>query len=148
MSRNPSSTAPATAPLPQGLVEPDAKVSSATFVAFTEGPAADASGSVYFSDIINNRIMKLSAEGKLSVFRADSGRTNGNIFDREGRLVSCEGSEMGPGGRRRPPGMSAGGRNGPKIASNGLNCASAGPAKVPTRTNSKAASSGRVIASA
>ena len=101
MSRNPSSTAPATAPLPQGLVEPDAKVSSATFVAFTEGPAADASGSVYFSDIINNRIMKLSAEGKLSVFRADSGRTNGNIFDREGRLVSCEGSEMGPGGRRR-----------------------------------------------
>jgi len=101
MSRNPSSTAPATAPLPQGLVEPDAKVCSATFVAFTEGPAADASGSVYFSDIINNRIMKLSAEGKLSVFRADSGRTNGNIFDREGRLVSCEGSEMGPGGRRR-----------------------------------------------
>jgi len=101
MSTNPKLEAPATAPLPEGLVEPGSKVSSATFIAFTEGPAADADGNVYFSDIINNRIMKLAADGKLSVFRADSGRTNGNMFDSEGRLVSCEGSEMGQGGRRR-----------------------------------------------
>ncbi len=101
MSTNPKLMVPATASLPEGLVEANSKVSSATFIAFTEGPAADADGNVYFSDIINNRIMKLSMDGKLSVFRADSGRTNGNMFDREGRLVSCEGSEMGPGGRRR-----------------------------------------------
>jgi gluconolactonase len=37
----------------------------------------------------------------VSVFRADSGRTNGNTFDAQGRLLSCEGSENGPGGRRR-----------------------------------------------
>ena len=101
MSTNGKLMAPATAPLPEGLVEANSKVSSAAVIAFTEGPAADAEGSVYFSDIINNRIMKLSADGQVSVFRADSGRTNGNMFDHEGRLVSCEGSEMGPGGRRR-----------------------------------------------
>lgn len=55
----------------------------------------------FSSDIINNRVMKLGADGRLSVFRADSGRTNGNLFDSRGRLVSCEGCEMGSGGRRR-----------------------------------------------
>jgi gluconolactonase len=88
-------------PLPEGVVDPNAKVAPATVLAFTEGPAADANGNIYFSDIINSRIMKLSAEGQLTVFRGDSGRTNGNIFDQGGRLVSCEGAEMGPGGRRR-----------------------------------------------
>jgi gluconolactonase len=43
----------------------------------------------------------MSPEGLISVFRADSGRTNGNTFDAEGRLISCEGAEFGPGGRRR-----------------------------------------------
>ena len=33
-------------------------VKPATTVAFLEGPAAAADGTVYFSDIINNRIMK------------------------------------------------------------------------------------------
>ena len=88
-------------PLPPGIVAPDAHVEQATYVAFLEGPAADAQGHVFFSDIRNNRIMRLSPDGTLDVFRADSGRTNGNVFDLEGRLVSCEGAEMGPGGRRR-----------------------------------------------
>jgi gluconolactonase len=56
---------------------------------------------LYFSDIAGNRILKLAPDGLVSVFRADSGRTNGNTFDAEGRLISCEGSEFGPGGRRR-----------------------------------------------
>ena len=56
-------------PLPEGLVDPNSKVTSATVIAFTEGPAADADGSIYFSDIINSRIMKLSSDGQLSVFR-------------------------------------------------------------------------------
>lgn len=92
---------PATAPLPQGLVPPNAQLATAAVIAFTEGPAADADGCVYFSDIINSRIMKLSADGQVSLLRADSGRTNGNLFDQQGRLVSCEGAEFGPGGRRR-----------------------------------------------
>ena len=58
-------------------------------------------GNVFFSDIAGNRILKMNAHGEVSVFRADSGRTNGNAFDAQGRLISCEGGEQGPGGRRR-----------------------------------------------
>jgi gluconolactonase len=44
--------------------------------------------------------MKMTPQNQVSVFRADSGRTNGNTFDAQGRLISCEGSEQGPGRRR------------------------------------------------
>lgn len=73
----------------------------AAFLAFTEGPAVDAVGNVFFSDILNNRILMLAAEGTLVVFREPSHRTNGQTFDREGRLLHCEGNEFGPGGGRR-----------------------------------------------
>lgn len=76
-------------------------VAVATSLAFTEGPAVHADGTVFFSDIENNRIMKLSPKGTRSVFREPSGRTNGNTFDQQGRLLHCEGAEFGPGGRRR-----------------------------------------------
>jgi gluconolactonase len=86
--------------LPSHLVA-ETKVGTVGFVAFTEGPAVDAEGNVFFSDIVNNRIMKRAANGALSVWRADSGRANGNMFDAQGRLVTCEGAEFGDGGRRR-----------------------------------------------
>ena len=86
--------------LPAGLVA-EAAVTPAACVAFTEGPAVDAEGNVFFSDIVNNRIMKRTPEGTVSVWRADSGRANGNMFDALGRLVTCEGAEFGDGGRRR-----------------------------------------------
>ncbi len=76
-------------------------VEAATFVSFLEGPAVDAHGTVYFSDIRGNRIMMLPADGELGIFREDAGRANGNVFDRQGRLVTCEGAEHGPRGRRR-----------------------------------------------
>jgi gluconolactonase len=76
------------------------KVDIAATVCFLEGPAVDADGNVFFSDIAGNRIMKMDPGGRLSVFRADSGRTNGNCFDARGRLISCEGGEQGPGRRR------------------------------------------------
>lgn len=79
------------------VIEP----ASATSLAFTEGPAVDADGTVYFSDIENNRVMKLSPDGRRSVFREPSGRTNGQTFDQQGRLLHCEGAEFGPGGARR-----------------------------------------------
>jgi gluconolactonase len=64
--------------------------------AFTEGPAADPNGDIYFSDIPNNRIHKWAVEaGKLSTFREDSGGSNGLYFDKKGNLLACEG-----GGRR------------------------------------------------
>jgi len=89
------------APLPAGLVESGSRVARAALVAFTEGPAADAAGNVFFSDIQNDRILKLSSAGELSEFRTGAGRANGNMFDHDGRLVTCEGAEFGPGGRRR-----------------------------------------------
>jgi gluconolactonase len=39
--------------------------------------------------------------GATTVWRADSGRSNGLLFDGSGRLLACEGNEFGPLGRRR-----------------------------------------------
>ena len=86
-------------PLPRGVET--AGVKAATLLAFTEGPAVDAEGNVYFSDIISNRIWKLAPDGSRTIFREPSHRTNGQTFDREGRLYHCEGAEFGPGGGRR-----------------------------------------------
>ena len=41
----------------------------AAAVAFTEGPAVDQEGNVYFTDVINQRIMKLGRDGVLSIYR-------------------------------------------------------------------------------
>lgn len=57
---------------------------------FTEGPAADAEGNVFFSDIPNSRIHKVDTEGKLSIFREPSNHTNGTMFNAAGELVCCE----------------------------------------------------------
>lgn len=88
-------------PLPATSLVPDAKVQVAAGVCFLEGPAVDAAGNVYFSDIAGSRILKMDTQGTVTTFRAESGRTNGNTLDAEGRLISCEGAENGPGGRRR-----------------------------------------------
>lgn len=58
---------------------------------FTEGPAADAQGNIYFSDIPNNRIHKWTLDGELSTFRENSGGANGLYFDKDGNLLACEG---------------------------------------------------------
>src|SRR4029077_3722972 len=87
-------------PLPPGLVAPDTIAEAVGTAAFLEGPAVDKDGNVFFSDIAGNRIMKMDPKGQISVWRADSGRTNGNCFDAQGRLISCEGGEQGPGRRR------------------------------------------------
>ena len=58
---------------------------------FTEGPAADAKGNIFFTDIPNNRIHKWSPEGALSTFRDNSGGANGLKFDKFGNLLACEG---------------------------------------------------------
>jgi gluconolactonase len=91
------------ASIPAEFLESDAAFSPATTIAFTEGPAAAADGGVLFSDIANNRIMRFdSRAGEQTVFRQPSGRTNGLLFDAEGRLLACEGNEWGEddGGRR------------------------------------------------
>jgi gluconolactonase len=58
---------------------------------FTEGPVWFGDlNCLLWSDIPSNRIMRLTAGGQVSVFRADSGHANGNTRDRQGRLVTCE----------------------------------------------------------
>ena len=60
-------------------------------VAFTEGPAWHPDGNVYFSDIANSRIMRRDRTGQIHIYRTPSGRTNGLLFDHQGRLLCCEG---------------------------------------------------------
>ncbi len=60
-----------------------------TGFAFTEGPAVDAEGTVYFTDIPNNRIHKLDTKGQLSVFAEPSGHCNGLMVVGD-RLLACE----------------------------------------------------------
>jgi gluconolactonase len=74
----------------QRIIAPGATVEKlAEGFLFTEGPAADRSGNVYFTDQPNNRILKYSVEGELSVFLDNSGRANGLYFDKEDVLFSC-----------------------------------------------------------
>jgi gluconolactonase len=56
---------------------------------FTEGPAADAQGNVYFTDQPNNKILKWSIDGKLSTFMENAGRSNGLYFDNDGNILAC-----------------------------------------------------------
>ncbi|MHC4993563.1 MAG: SMP-30/gluconolactonase/LRE family protein [Planctomycetota bacterium] len=60
---------------------------------FTEGPAADPSGAVYFTDIPNNRIHKWNPDGKITTFLENSGGTNGLYFDARGQLLGCAGGD-------------------------------------------------------
>ena len=56
---------------------------------FTEGPAADAAGNVYFTDQPNDRILRWSVAGELSTFLQPAGRSNGLYFDKKDRLWAC-----------------------------------------------------------
>ncbi|WP_308461639.1 SMP-30/gluconolactonase/LRE family protein [Hymenobacter sp. NBH84] len=56
---------------------------------FTEGPAVDRQGNVFFTDQPNNTIWQYDTSGKLSLFMADAGRANGMYFDAKGHLLAC-----------------------------------------------------------
>ena len=60
---------------------------------FTEGPAVDAEGNVYFTDIPNHLILIWTLEGQLDTFRVNSGRANGLYFDKDENLLACEGEK-------------------------------------------------------
>ena len=58
---------------------------------FTEGPAVDHEGNVFFADVAKNRIYKVDARsGKPAVFREDAGGTSGLMFGRDGRLYAAQ----------------------------------------------------------
>ncbi len=82
--------APTAAAENSGIIAPGAKVEKlADGFKFTEGPAADAEGNVFFTDQPNDRILKWNVDGKLSTFMQPCGRSNGLCFDAEGNLWAC-----------------------------------------------------------
>ncbi len=56
---------------------------------FTEGPAVDKEGNIFFTDQPNDKIWKYDTEGQLSVFLDKTGRSNGMYFDKKGNLITA-----------------------------------------------------------
>ncbi len=60
---------------------------------FTEGPAVNDAGDLFFTDIPNNRIHKVDTDGNVSVFAEDSGAANGLMFGSDGMLYACRNAD-------------------------------------------------------
>lgn len=60
---------------------------------FTEGPATDAKGNVYFTDVPESKIYKIDLEGKVTIFDDKAQRSSGLMFGADGRLYSCRGGD-------------------------------------------------------
>lgn len=61
---------------------------------FTEGPAVDKEGNVYFTDVRQDKIHKIDhATGKVTLFKEQSGGCNGLMFGGDGRLYACQGKK-------------------------------------------------------
>lgn len=61
---------------------------------FTEGPAVDRDGNVFFTDQPNDRILRWDASsGKITDWQKPAGRANGTYFDQSGNLVACADDE-------------------------------------------------------
>lgn len=69
-----------------------ALVERAAGYGFVEGPAVDATGALFFTDLGNGTINVLGADGATSVYRSSrADAANGLAFDGQGRLYACEG---------------------------------------------------------
>lgn len=57
---------------------------------FTEGPATDKFGNIFFTDQPNDKIYKWAANnGQITLFQSNTGRANGMYFDENGYLIAC-----------------------------------------------------------
>ena len=57
---------------------------------FTEGPAVDKDGNVFFTDQPNDKIYRWDANsGQVTLFLHGTGRSNGMAFDKNGDLIAC-----------------------------------------------------------
>jgi len=75
-----------------GLVAPGATVKEVqSGFNGTEGPATDADGNVWFTEVFGQKIDKWSwKDGKVTLYRENTGKANGMMFDAKGNLVICE----------------------------------------------------------
>jgi sugar lactone lactonase YvrE/enterochelin esterase-like enzyme len=60
---------------------------------FTEGPATNAAGEVFFNDIPASKTYKVALDGKVTEFLADTKKANGAAFGPDGRLYQVAGTE-------------------------------------------------------
>jgi sugar lactone lactonase YvrE len=60
---------------------------------FTEGPAVNAKGEVFFTDGPNSKIHKIGLDGKVTEFAADTKRASGQAFGPDGRLYAVTGEK-------------------------------------------------------
>jgi sugar lactone lactonase YvrE/enterochelin esterase-like enzyme len=58
---------------------------------FTEGPAVNAKGEVFFNDVPESRTFKVGLDGKVSVFLAETKKGDGQAFGPDGRLYAVAG---------------------------------------------------------
>jgi sugar lactone lactonase YvrE len=60
----------------------------------TEGPAVNAKGEVFYSDVAAGRTFKVDVDGKVTEFLANTKRGDGQAFGPDGRLYSASGEEQ------------------------------------------------------
>jgi len=58
---------------------------------FTEGPAVNEKGEVFYNDVPNSKTYKVGLDGKVSVFLEDSKKGDGQAFGPDGRLYAVAG---------------------------------------------------------
>ncbi|MEM7601705.1 MAG: SMP-30/gluconolactonase/LRE family protein, partial [Verrucomicrobiota bacterium] len=64
---------------------------------FTEGPAINRAGELFFTDLEGSKVWKVAAGGEVSLFQENTGQTNGLAFAPDGKtLYGC---------RRQPPSL-------------------------------------------
>ncbi|MBN4075454.1 SMP-30/gluconolactonase/LRE family protein [Gammaproteobacteria bacterium AH-315-E17] len=76
-----------------GLITSGAEVEEAAsgFV-FTEGPAADEAGNLYFTDVRTSTIYFIDTDGQLETFMENTNGANGLFFDENWQLYACIGN--------------------------------------------------------
>ena len=77
-------------PLSQVLIDGENWQLVAEGYKFTEAPAVDRDGTVYFVDVPESVILKIGTDGKAAVWAKDTGKASGLMFGHEGRLYACQ----------------------------------------------------------
>ena len=81
----------AATPLDNHLIESAAAVTKlADGFVFTEWPAVDQEGNVFFSDVRTSKTSQWTIDGELTTFWESSGEGNGMFFDQAGNLLVCQ----------------------------------------------------------
>ncbi|GIX04225.1 MAG: hypothetical protein KatS3mg114_0094 [Planctomycetaceae bacterium] len=57
---------------------------------FTEAPATNRQGEVFFVDVPASRLWKIRTDGQVELFAENTGKASGLMFDNQGRLFACQ----------------------------------------------------------